>query len=385
VHGPADSRGCSREAILGLRVAIIGAGWYGCHLGLALANLRSEVTIFERHQRALHEASGNNQFRLHTGFHYARHHGTRQQSRDGFLRFQERYPSLSHSIAKNIYAVPSGDSLIDFATYKLIMASSGIDFIEMADYSPWIRNVEGAMLTHERVLLIAQARQFFQKRLDGALHFGTTVKSVIQRKNWIEVEGERFDYLIDASWGHFGVIPMSLYYEPTILLYYETKEEFPAITFVDGPLASIYPTEDPSIFTLSSVVHTPLCACETSSEARGEILRVDGGVVGQKRAAMEEQILANVPGFRDAFRFIGAQLSIKTKPRGRSDDRSCYVFRKDNVISVMSGKIDTIFHAAERVLSIISEGSGGSASREESTIRADIFIPQEHVYDDQNA
>ena len=40
------------------------------------------------------------------------------QSRDGFLRFIERYPHLSRQVPENIYAVPRRDSLIDFLTYR---------------------------------------------------------------------------------------------------------------------------------------------------------------------------------------------------------------------------------------------------------------------------
>lgn len=86
-------------------IAIVGAGWYGCHLVSSLESLGFRITVFERNSRPLHEASGNNQFRLHLGLHYARHHGTRLQSRDGFLRFIERYPRLSAEFNENIYAV----------------------------------------------------------------------------------------------------------------------------------------------------------------------------------------------------------------------------------------------------------------------------------------
>jgi L-2-hydroxyglutarate oxidase LhgO len=82
------------------KVAIIGAGWYGCHIGSSLKTLGFDVTVFEQHARPLHEASGNNQFRLHLGFHYPRHHGTRVQSRDGFMRFMERYPYLSREVTE---------------------------------------------------------------------------------------------------------------------------------------------------------------------------------------------------------------------------------------------------------------------------------------------
>lgn len=356
------------------KVAVIGAGWYGCHIGSSLASLGFQVVVFDRNHRPLQEASGNNQFRLHMGFHYARHHGTRQQSRDGFLRFMERYPTLSSPVDRNIYAVPNGDSLIDFQTYKLIMASSGIDFVEMAHReNPYIQDFDGALMTSERVLLLNQARDYFQKRLGNALILDTEVKSIIQHETHVEVEGIRFDYLIDASWGQATAIPMDIFYEPTLLLYFETKEEFPAITFVDGPLASIYPTEDRSIFTLSSVPHTPLGSFTNVESARDCLKQVSTELVNRKRELMERQILKNVPGFKDAFSFAGIQLSMKTKPVGRSDDRSCYVFQNKRIIGVMSGKIDTVFFATERILSILEAENSVGVVETNSSLRNDIL------------
>ncbi len=345
-------------------VGIIGAGWYGCHIGSSLASLGFDVTIFDRHSRVLHEASGNNQFRLHLGFHYARHHGTRLQSRDGFQRFIERYPTLSGEIAENIYAVPKGTSLIDFHTYKLIMAASGIDFVELPGSHSLLEAVEGCLKTRERVILLERARNFFQDRLGGALELETEVRSIRSGARHAEVNGRHFDYVIDATWGQYRKLPIPVFYEPTLLLYYEVSGHHPAITLVDGPLASVYPTEDPQIFTLSSVVHTPLGRCASAGEAHVKRAAVDKELITAKRIAMEDQISINVPSFRDSFRFAGAQLAIKTKPIGQFDDRSCYVFQEGRVFSVMSGKIDTIFFATERILSMIEAENSTQEVRE---------------------
>ncbi|HQS47307.1 MAG: FAD-dependent oxidoreductase [Rhizobiales bacterium 24-66-13] len=357
---------------MALRVAVIGGGWYGCHMGLSLKGLGFDVQIFERHDRLLNEASGNNQFRLHLGFHYARHHGTRLQSRDGFMRFMERYPNLSREVAENIYAVPREDSLIDFPTYRLVMTASGLEFRELRENSAGLRGVDGMLLTGERVLLIERARQYFKQNLDGVLHLGTEVESVESVGAHVVVNGEPFDYLIDCTWGHRGGLPIRFFYEPTILLYYECDVPFPAVTMVDGPLCSVYPTEDPNIYTLSSVPHTPLGRFDSSAEARAARDAVTGHVVAEKCAAMEDQISRYLPDFRDRFRFLGPQLAIKTKPVGKFDDRSCYVFRRGRVFTVMSGKIDTIFFAVERVLSFIEAGAGDYSEFGGSLLRQEI-------------
>ena len=357
---------------MALSVAVIGAGWYGCHIALSLRGLGLDVTVFDQNDRAMHEASGNNQFRLHLGFHYPRHHGTRAQSRDGFMRFVERYPQLSREVVENIYAVPREDSLIDFATYRLIMTSSGIDFREVRETSVFLQGVDGLLLTGERVLLIERARRYFTERLGDSLQLATCIGEIDERPDGAYIGGTRYDVVVDATWGHRTGLPMRFFYEPTILLYYETDGPFPAVTLVDGPLCSIYPTEDPGLYTLSSVPHTPLGRLDSASAARLVRDSVSAATVAEKVQAMEGQISRYVPEFRERFRFVGPQLAIKTKPVGKFDDRSCYVFRRGRVFSVMSGKIDTIFFATERILAAIEAGQFDASAQVDSSLRRNI-------------
>ena len=358
---------------MSLSFAIIGGGWYGCHIASSLGALGFDVTVFEHQSRLLHLASGNNQFRLHLGFHYPRHYGTRMQSREGFSRFVERYPTLSRPVADNIYAVPRGDSLIDFLTYKLIMTASGIEFTELHDHPAMLANLEGCLLAPERVLLIDRARRYFAERLGGNLRLGHRVAAIEETEGGVHVDGQQFDFVIDATWGHFSKPPIDLFYEPTLLLYYEANRQFPAITMVDGPLCSIYPTEDPGLYTLSSVQHTPLGRFSSAEAARLARDAVDSALVASKVARMEQHISRYVPGFKDVFRFVGPQLSMKTKPTGAFDDRSCYVFKTGRVFSVMSGKIDTIFFAVERILSLIEAVSDTSVTPDSSSLRDEVL------------
>ena len=336
-----------------LRIAVIGAGWYGCHIALTLKALDIEVDVFEKSERPLGGSSANNQFRLHKGFHYARHYGTRMQSRNGFYRFIERYPTLSDAVKDNYYAVPKSTSLIDYDTYKLIMMSSGIDFRELHTIPNCYFDIDGIISTDERVLNTSKARSYFLTRLSHSIQLETTVSAIQINDDTVSVNGSNYDYAIDATWGHLFRPPIDLYYEPTILLYYKSKSPEPAFTLVDGPLCSIYPTETQGVYTLSSVPHTPLGRFVTPDEATARLKDINGDLVAQKRRAMEQQIRENFPSFTERFTFEGIQLGIKTKPTGSYDDRSCHVYQRGRIFSVMSGKIDTIFFATERILSLI--------------------------------
>ncbi len=82
-----------------------------------------------------------------------RHRATRIQSRDEVIRFDERHPMLCADGAENIHAVPNDTSLINFDTYKLIMVSSGLNFVEILQGSEFLTNTAGMVRTRERVLV----------------------------------------------------------------------------------------------------------------------------------------------------------------------------------------------------------------------------------------
>jgi hypothetical protein len=173
----------------------------------------------------------------------------------------------------------------------------------------------------------------------------------------VQVNGEDFDYCIDCTWGH--LIPDNcFFFESTILLYYKQKCSVSisrAYTFVDGPLCSLYPTEDPSIFTLSSVPHTPIEQHQTSEEALFAIANISGHDINLKRLLMEKQIMRYYPSFLDDYEYVDPQLCVKTKPFGQDDDRSCYVKKYGRLIKCLSGKVDNIFYAAAEVMALIED------------------------------
>lgn len=340
-----------------MKVAIIGAGWYGCHIGSTLLSLGFDVTVFEAEDEILTQASGKNQNRLHQGFHYARHYNTRTQSRDGFNKFVEKYPTLSfESKCGNLYSVPKHDSLLDFQTYKGIMSSSGLSFSEQEN-QPWMNGIEGTLSCTERVIDITKSRKLFKKLLGSNLKLNSKVEYVRNDEGEALVNDVKFDFCIDCTWGHLVKNQEDVFYEVTHLCYYKTDLNFPAFTLVDGPLCSIYPTEDKGIYTLSSVTHTPLSTFDNPKEADEFAKNVPEWMLIKNRGLMEEHVSKYVPSFLNMFTYNGDQISIKTKIIGASDDRSCRVTCDNRVIMVQSGKIDTIAQAMDRVLYFIEQNS----------------------------
>ena len=63
------------------KIAIIGAGWFGCYIGYELIKSGYDIKIFEKEKNIFLGASGFNQNRLHLGFHYPRSYKTISESK----------------------------------------------------------------------------------------------------------------------------------------------------------------------------------------------------------------------------------------------------------------------------------------------------------------
>ena len=109
-----------------MKIAIIGAGWVGCHLSKKLIDQGLGVTLFEQ-KEIFSSTSLYNQNRLHLGFHYPRNYRTRVLCKTTFDRFQKDYSLFIEDVDKNIYSIPK-KSVIDLETFKVIMESADIDY-----------------------------------------------------------------------------------------------------------------------------------------------------------------------------------------------------------------------------------------------------------------
>ncbi len=335
-----------------MKIGIVGGGWYGCHLGLVLKRRGFDVEVHEAEADVLQLASVNNQARLHIGYHYPRCAVTRMQTVACFPRFMEAYPTFSKPIENNIYTVSHENSFLDFRTYCQIMAASGLDFTEVDPAAFGLKGVDGAIATQERVLDFDEARRFFRKNLGDSLFLNSRISSLVDTGDGVRLNGQKYDIAINCTWCALrtGQVKQNLFFEPTILLYYEATEPFyGALTVMDGPCFSVYPYDDKR-YTLSHVACTARGHFASYAEAQAENDRLTAADIDAIRAAMTEEVLKEFPSFADRFRYLSPQLCVKTKYENRRASRDTSVKRHGNVLTVFSGKIDTVFIAEDMVL-----------------------------------
>lgn len=337
-----------------MKIAIIGAGWFGCHLASVLKK-RHEVTIFERESDIFQRASGFNQYRLHNGLHYPRSHATRRQILASLPRFLETYGEMTEEIKNNIYAVAKNKSLMDFATYLAVLRSEKINFEIVDAESYGLINVEGCVRCKEKSINTAKAKNHFRALLDKNLRFDSDIAEIKLRQEKAVINEEAFDYAIDCTYGQLGPRKMpGLFYEADLVLTYRNDQSDTALTIMDGALASFYPYHDDSnsenqYFTLTSVRHTPLKKFRDIQEARTFIRTISEKEVEKKRPLFERVISRYYPGFSREFLYQGFFTSIKTKLTNSTCARELAVTHKGRVSHILSGKISHVFLAEDAV------------------------------------
>jgi hypothetical protein len=339
-----------------MKIAIVGAGWYGCHIGVSLKKMGVDVKIFDQQSDVFSQASSKNQNRLHLGFHYPRSYLTREQSRVGFQRFLSIYGEYCKPVLRNIYAVDNRRSLIDFETYIAIMKSAKLDFKEVDYPYHYFSNLDGFIETDERVVDFSGVSKYFKNILNGQLVLGGKVENsdIIESEKNVLVFNESFDYLINCTWGTFRPFDsVDIFYEPCISFLYAPQEENNfALTVMDGKFISLYPYND-SLYSLTSVRYTPLARCDHFDGCEEIIESLNDVTILDLRSKFENEILYYYPRFLEKFSYYSYYTSIKSKLNVLNDCRQTLVERKGREIFVMPGKIDTIFQAEDKVMKFL--------------------------------
>lgn len=323
-----------------MRIKIVGAGWYGCHLGVALLRDGHDVEAHEIASHIFAGASGGNPARLHKGFHYPRSRLTRAACQEHAELFEAEYGHLTHSVPVNIYAVAANESLVDFGTYTQVLRGE-VEFITILNPSEFgLQNVEGAMLTGERHIVIEKAIAHFTKVLDGRIQCNST--------SGIDANGA--DIVIDCTFCANDSEKIDRY-EPCVTALLEGPSDR-AVTIMDGGFPSIFPwNEDRNLSSLTSALYTPISKDGRSWASAASTLdaqrKIDLHARGEK---MLDQMAYYWPEARDRYKIIDYKKTIRAMPRSAADSRLVDVVRLgERLLRVRAGKIDAVFHA-ERII-----------------------------------
>ena len=262
-------------SVEGRRIAIVGAGVFGCTVALDLAAAGARVALFERLPEILAGATKNNLNRLHLGFHYPRHFETASQSEVGFEPFKRAFPHCVAPTFPNAYFIAAEDSVTAPEDYLGFCQRLGHPFerIDPATFPTEVRACELAIRCEESVYDRDVLARMLRKRLDTnalvELHCSAEVARLSARANGYALklgdgsDAGRFEAVINCSYAEINRLtkqlglPLPTYqFEYTMVPIVEL--DLPRIGFavMDGPFPSLLPFGLGGQFLFYHVIHS---------------------------------------------------------------------------------------------------------------------------------
>lgn len=334
-----------------MKIRILGGGFYGSHLAVSLHHEGHEVELHEIGSRLFNGASGANPARLHQGAHYPRSRLTRTHCQENFGEFMARYGHLTRPVSVNLYAVAQDESHVDFGNYVQTLTGE-IDMIPVYDPREWgLANVEGAILTGERHIVIDKAREWFTAALRGIAQFEVPPGAL---------DSPDYDLTIDCTFCALDHVNIDRF-EPCLTVLLEGPANR-AVTIMDGPFPSVYPwDEDRGLCSLTSAKYTPLAKCGTHEAAREVLATISKAEVQQRGAVMLQQIGLYWPEAKWLFRIADYRFGVRAMPLSGAAARLVDLVRVgERAVRVRAGKIDAVFHAEAIIKEMISKWSSVS-------------------------
>ncbi len=346
-------------------VIIIGGGFYGTNLALALKKHYKRVIILEKEKELLSQASYVNQATIHNGYHYPRSYLTALRSRTNFPIFAEDFPEAIFNDYERIYAVAAKNSKVSAKQFiafcnrvqvPITLASQGVKDLFNKDM------IEEVFSVKEYAFKADTLREILKDRLSKSkveILLRSTVTTIGEHNGQLTVTlatGEQISakaQVICCIYGgtnllltQSGLTALPLKHEMTEIALVDVPEPLKklGITVMDGLFFATMPFPMTPYHSFTHVRYTPQKTFED----------------GENHNKYNPR--SNFPFMiRDAIRYLPVLENVKYKsslftvktvlPQHERDDGRPILYRKDygfkNFSVVLGGKIDNIYDILE--------------------------------------
>ncbi len=357
-----------------MKIAVIGAGIFGCTAAIHLARKNHDVTLIDKSDSILRGATTANQLRLHRGFHYPRSPETIQSCRDGAGLFHDEYGEAVDFSGCQFYAVGRHGSKTNPMQYIAVCKEHDLPFTPglppfTVNYDlidaifevnephinlPMLRNLVWYKLKYWGVKCCFDCRidSVSKEALDA---YDKVVVACYAGNN--DITGEEQTY-------HYELVEKPVFDIPSPAF------NGASLVVMDGPFFSI----DPMIGakpTYHLVGHVKHCIHDdVDGDHTGELEGSYVGVFLDKGLIPSDQlefytaapdfvtdIKQYIPDFEHA-KHIGSYFTVRAVPHNvdDTDERPTEVKALDDrVVRIFSGKIGNCVEAAEKVVKFCSQ------------------------------
>ncbi len=342
------------------KVAVVGGGIFGCTTAWKLAKDGYDVTLYEKNENIITQASSINQYRLHRGYHYPRSKETATQSQWGESSFIKEYGnSIINGEVEHYYCIAKEDSKVDAKQYWTFLNEMNLPYIEKElDFID--KNVVDLTVKVDEFLFDSnKLREICWDKLN------TYSVSVVLNTEYVDSDCE---LVINTTYANLNqLLPtekqrdyqFELCEKPVIKLPEQYKNK--SVVIMDGPFMCIDPLGDTGLHVMGNVVHaihsTNIGKFPKYDEKFDELL--NKGIVKNPSITNIDKFIHSAKKFFvdiDKMKHIGSMFTFRTvlPNRDKDDARPTLVEKPmDTTFNVFSGKIGTCVNAAEEVLEYI--------------------------------
>lgn len=330
-----------------MKIAIIGAGFFGLTLGLFLSN-RHNVEIFEEKKTILNGASFSNQFRFHHGYHYPRSQKTVKEINKSKDLFKNFYDVDSLGKTSNFYLLAK-ESKVNFEIYKKFLKKNKLPFKILKNI--YDKNIiEKFILTNEEILNYHN----FKKKL--ILKINKSKVSLKLNTEFKKKYAKDFDKVIVATYSNNNNVLNKLGIKKVnkfkfelvekILIKLPKKFKNKSFIVIDGKFVCVDPYLGTDYHLLSDV---KLSKLETIISKFPDFKHknkkyVNKGIIKNIKISQFKNFILRsshyLPFLKNA-KYIGSMFVIRAIMRNKekTDERTSIVtYHSKKIISILSGK-----------------------------------------------
>jgi hypothetical protein len=237
------------------KIAVVGAGAFGCTTAYKLAKLGFSIDLYERNDDIFKEASGINQYRLHKGYHYPRSKETIKSCTDSLVDFEQEFGECVIKNTENYYCIAKKDSLTSKERFLKVLEENNLKYSIQEINILNQENIDLCVKVEEELFDPEKLKQICHNRIKE-----TGVRLLLNTTFTYEMEND-YDKIIICTYANLNFLPevdirdyqYELCEKPVLKLPDSFKNK--SVVIMDGPFMCIDPLGDTGYFVMGNVVH----------------------------------------------------------------------------------------------------------------------------------
>lgn len=346
-----------------MKIAVVGAGIFGCTAALKLSEAGHKVSLFEREKSIMSCASGINQYRLHRGYHYPRSKETVEYVKQSSILFEEEFPSaICRDGFSRYYAVSNQGSLISKDSYLSFLEDNSLEY----------KTVKGlSVMKKDKVDLVVKVVEngFDPIRLYMSVIEKLSKSKVKLRTNreFTVLDSNEYDLVVNATYANInGLLPEDMQVDYQYELCEKPVIQLPevygnlSVVVIDGEYCCVDPIGNSSNYQV--IGHVREAIHDRSIGKFYQVPKEYLSVINKGRTYSNLSRFDRMwTGFTEYFNadsvsYKGSMYTVRTVlPKHEHDDArpSNIIKHSDNMYSIFSGKIGTCVDIANNLTKII--------------------------------